>query len=439
MTPAIDFLGDPGIFDYGLAPVANYVDERVDLEDETMELRIASNTDSSFQWLLGAYRKEASYQADYDMQRGFEFVTDVGIAMTRDTNKYEETAFFGEASYDISDAFSFTIGVRALDYDFEQRKADWGFVYDPGAGGLPESEANILEVAASDNETHYRATLSWQAFESGQLYLTSSDATRPGGGNRSIPRSTDPADGNAFFCDQELNALGITGNPTSYSGDSVENLEVGLKMDPSDAVRLNAAVYRIEWTDIQQRISTSGNCGFNFTGNIGEAESVGAEVEIEAAINDNLTLLAGVGYTDATFSQTVTQAGVSKGDELPDVPQVTGTVAVDWSSSWRSGELFFLGSMSYVDTTLEIPGSSSTDVSDLLIDAGNERPSFTLVNTRIGYVSDKGWQVSLFVDNLTDDEAYFSYNDAIVVNVPGFDRIARNRPRTFGIAGQFNF
>ncbi len=444
MTDAVDFLGIPGIFGYGPAPAAAYVDEWVDLEDETFEMRLTSASGADLQWVVGVYSKEAESQADYNMQRGFEYVTDKGLANTRDNNKYDETAIFGEASLDFADSFNVTLGLRSLDYNFSQRKADWGYVYRSGSPipnpGKAEDEANILDVKASDSEVHYRAIVSWNAFETGQLYFSSSDATRPGGGNRTIPRSTDPNEAIAFACDQELNALGISGNPSSYGGDSVENLELGLKMEPSDAWRINAAVYRITWDDIQQRISTSGACGFNPTLNVGEAESTGAELEIVGAITDSLTLTAGIGYTNAEFTESVPQAGVTKGDLIPDVPEFTAAAALDWSTPFRSGELYALGSVNYVDETLEIQGTSSTDVSACCtIDSTNVRPSYTLVNLRIGYISDSNWQASLFIDNATDEEAYFSYNDAIVVNVPGFDRTARNRPRTIGIAAQFDF
>ncbi len=61
------------------------------------------------------------------------------------------------------------------------------------------------------------------------------------------------------------------------------------------------------------------------------------------------------------------------------------------------------------------------------------------MNLRVGFASDSNWQASVFVDNLSDEEAYYSYNDAIVVAVPDFDRTARNRPRTIGVSAQFDF
>ncbi len=439
MTDAVDFLGQAAIFGYGDAPSAAFVDEDISLRDETFEVRLASTTADDFQWVLGIYNKSAEVNADYRMGRGFEYVTDRGLANTNDRSSYDESAVFGEGSLAFADDFTFTLGLRYLDYSFSQHKEDWGYVYNPGAGGLAEGEASTLDVSASDQEMNYRATLMWNFSEDGQMFVTSSDATRPGGGNRSIPRSTDPSNALAYACDQDLNALGITGNPTSYAGDSVENLEIGIKVDPTSNLRINASAYRIVWSDIQQRVSTSGTCGFNFTANVGEAVSTGFEAEVTAVVNENFSINAGLGYTQAEFSETVAQANVNDGDLLPDVPELTTSVTFDYSTALETGEVFFLGTISYVDETLELPGSANTDTSGESIDSGNVKPSYTMIDARIGYDSGDNWEAALFVDNLTDEVAYYSYNDAIVVNVPGFDRTARNRPRTVGISANMRF
>ncbi|MDZ7782261.1 MAG: hypothetical protein U5K56_04685 [Halioglobus sp.] len=41
-----------------------------------------------------------------------------------------------------------------------------------------------------------------------------------------------------------------------------------------------ALAYYIEWEDIQQVITLSGDCGIDLTANLGEAESRGAELEL---------------------------------------------------------------------------------------------------------------------------------------------------------------
>lgn len=441
MTDHVVFLESAFGFSYGMPEAPAFVDESVTLDDQTFEVRLSSETASNFQWVVGFYHKQAEVNADYRMGRGFEYVTPNGLANTNDTTTYEENAIFGEGSLTFAEDFTFTLGLRKLSYDFEQHKEDWGLVYAPAPvnGGLSEAEANQLDVSASDDELNYRATLAWDFSDMGQVYATSSDATRPGGGNRSIPRSTDPNNALAFACNNDLNALGINGNPTSYAGDVVNNLEMGLKLEPTDALRINTSIYRISWEDIQQRVSTSGDCGFNFTANVGEAVSTGFEFEAVAAVTDNLTLNAGFGYTDAEFTESVPAAGIVEGDRLTDVPEMTASLSADWSMPLTTGEIFVLGSINFVDETLEIPGSANTDVSGFDIDSGNVKPSYTLANLRVGYSSFENWEAAFFVDNLTDETAIYSYNDAVVFNLPGFDRTARNRPRTMGLTAQYNF
>jgi outer membrane receptor protein involved in Fe transport len=433
MTDAVVALSEP--FEYALPSSAAYVDENVDLKDETFEVRLSSTDDSNFQWVAGLYNKDAEVNSDYIMQRGFEYATINGLANTNDRTTYDESAIFGEVNYTFEEQFTLTVGLRSLDYNFTQHKEDWGLVY----GDTDNSEANILDVNNSDKETNYRITLAWDFSDAGQAFISSSDATRPGGGNRSIPRSTDPSDALAFACNNDLNDLGISGNPNSYAGDKVENLELGLKLEPSDSLRINASVYHLKWTDIQQRVNTSGDCGFNFTTNVGEAVSQGIEAEVNFAVNDNLTVNAGLGYTDATFTEDTPSAGIKDGDQLADVPELTANLSADWTIPLAEGELFVLGSINYVDESLEVAGDSNTDVTAFDIESTNVKPSYTLVDFRIGYSSEQNWEASFFIDNLTDEEAIFTYNDAIVFNLPSYDRTVRNRPRTVGVSASYNF
>jgi len=98
-----------------------------------------------------------------------------------------------------------------------------------------------------------------------------------------------------------------------------------------------------------------------------------------------------------------------------------------------------LGSVNYVDETLEVPGRAGDDLTGNGIDSGNVRSSYTLLDLRAGYISESGWEVSLFVDNATDEEAIYGYNDAIAFAFPGSDPTVRNRPRTAGISALWRF
>ncbi|MDA8782010.1 TonB-dependent receptor [bacterium] len=342
---------------------------------------------------------------------------------------YQETAMFGELTYSFNDQLDLTVGARSLHYDFTQYKEDWGFVY----GDTNRATSNVLDLTADDSDTSIKVTGSYQLSEDGQIYATYSDGSRPGVGNRSIPRSTDASNSAAYACDQDLNALGINGSPDVYKGDSVKNNEFGIKTMLNDSIRFNAAIYRMTWENIQQSVTTSGACGFNFTANLDEAESTGAEIEMNAAVNDNLNINFSLGYTGAEFKQNVASAGISSGDQLGDVPELTYNINVDYVIPADGGQFFIVGNYNWVDETLELPGLASDDVSGQGIISGNLKPDYGILGLRAGFTSDNNWEAVVFIDNATDETAIYSYSDAIVFNLPLYDRTVRNQPRTIGM------
>ena len=300
----------------------------------------------------------------------------------------------------------------------------------------------MRDEVLSDSDTNEKLTVTYRFGDNNQVYVSGSNGSRPGGINRVIPRSDDPLEPVGFACNQDLIALGID-DPGAYIGDEVTSTEFGWKLMFKDSVRLNGAVYNVKWDNIQQLVLTSGTCGNNFTGNIGEAKSTGLELELTAAISDNLTLSAGLGYVDAQFEETVLSPDgvviVERGDLLADVPEITFNVALDYTIPASRGEYYVLGNLNYVDETLEVPGQPDDDLTGNGIDSGNVRSDYTVVDLRAGYISESGWDLSLYVDNATDEEAVYGYNDAIAFAFPGSDPTVRNRPRTVGVSLLYNF
>jgi len=416
-----------------------FSNEFVELDDETIEVRLTSSSDSDWQWLVGYYRKDAVADAGYRMDEGWDALFMNGLANTQKLQEYEEDAFFGELTYHLSDSFSITAGLRSLDYDFHSKEENWGGVF---TSDSDRSGANVRDEVLSDSDTNEKLTVTYRFGDNNQVYVSGSNGSRPGGINRVIPRSDDPLEPIGFACNQDLIALGID-DPGAYIGDEVTSTEFGWKLMFKDSVRLNGAVYNVKWDDIQQLVLTSGTCGNNFTGNIGEAKSTGLELELTAAISDNLTLSAGLGYVDAQFEETVLSPDgvviVERGDLLADVPEITFNVALDYTIPASRGEYYVLGNLNYVDETLEVPGQPDDDLTGNGIDSGNVRSDYTVVDLRAGYISESGWDLSLYVDNATDEEAVYGYNDAIAFAFPGSDPTVRNRPRTVGVSLLYNF
>lgn len=427
--------GDPS----PLLPVPAFSDELVDLEDETIEIRLTSNSDSDWQWLVGFYRKDSVADAGYRMAQGWEALFNNGLANTQKLQEYEEDAFFGELTYNLNDNFSITAGLRSLDYDFHSREENWGGVF---TSDSDRSGANVRDEILSDSETNEKLTLTYDFGDNKQVYVSTANGIRPGGINRVIPRSDDPNEPIGFACNQDLIALGID-DPGAYVGDDVTNTEIGWKLLFGESVRLNGAIYDVKWDNIQQVVTTSGTCGNNFTGNIGEASSTGVELELTAAVSSNLMLSAGIGHISSQFEKTVLSPEgaiiVARGDHLADVPEITANFSFDYSVPATNGEYYVFGSLNYVDETLELPGRPSDDVSPNGIDSTNVRPDYLIADVRFGFISESGWEAALFVDNLTDETAIFGFNDAIAFAFPGSDPTVRNRPRTFGVSARFNF
>ena len=431
-------------------PAPAFSDEAVGLEDETIEIRLTSSSDSDLQWLVGFYRKEAVADAGYRMQMGWEPIfpgEDIGLANTQKLSDYTEDAFFGELTYNFNDNFSVTAGLRSLDYDFRSREENWGGVFTGGN----RSTANVRDQVLSDSETNEKLVFTYMFGDENSVYASTSTGTRPGGINRVIPRSTDPGEPVGFACNNDLIALGVD-DPGAYIGDDVTNMEFGWKLAFGDAVRLNGAFYDVEWDNIQQLVTTSSACGNNFTGNIGEASSQGLELELAAALTDNFTLNAAIGFNDAQFEETVLVPGstadiVRKGDRLADVPKVTYNIAGDYTIPGSNGEWYVLGNLNFVDKTLELPGRLSDDISATGIDSTNVRPAYWTFDARVGFISEDGWEASFYADNLFDETALYGFNDAIAFACnsatcgPGIgtDPTVRNRPRTIGVTFQKDF
>jgi len=132
-------------------PAPAFSDEFVELDDETIEIRLTSDSDSAWQWLVGYYRKDAKADAGYRMAMGWEPLFDNGLANTQKLQEYEEDAFFGELTYNISDSFSITAGLRSLDYDFHSKEENWGGVF---SGDSDRSGANVRDEVLSDSDTN---------------------------------------------------------------------------------------------------------------------------------------------------------------------------------------------------------------------------------------------------------------------------------------------
>ena len=215
----------------------------------------------------------------------------------------------------------------------------------------------------------------------------------------------------------------------AYDEEQTWNLEGGVKTSwASDRVSANAAVFRIDWDDLQLNLPDPFVPAQFYIANVGRASSQGVELELNARVRPGLDVFGMFGFTDATFKAGSISSGVNVGgNEIPNTPDYTATFGAQLSRAVRSdatvygrAEVTFYGAFQYDD--LNTAGQDSYSLTNFR--AGIER----------GYLFAEGWIRNAF------DARYIPVAFA-------FDRqLARSgflgesgAPRTYGIRAGVRF
>jgi iron complex outermembrane receptor protein len=402
------FLGPPAAFPFSTADGglgAGSISEDDYSRQVSEELRVASTGNGPWQWLGGAYY--SSFHATshvYSYYDGFEALFGTNnLADNHRLLKIDQYALFGETSYEMPDHLRSTIGLRYYTYHSDSATSVSG-VSANGTSATLSSNAQNSGVTPKIN-------LAYIPDDNTTIYGTISKGFRPGGPNSPIPPPCTPA-------------------PEQFGPDSVWSYELGEKLRFAESrVSVNGDIYYEDWSNIQQQVAPP--CGYKFTTNAGKAKVYGAELEVAVIPVVGLTLTESIGYTHATNSTTLPEAGVVAGDRLLDVPEVTSNTSATYRyplplSLSQPLNLVFRVNNSYVDSIQDITY------------ARNTLPSYDLVNSRIGVEADR-WSAMFFVDNLTNKVALLSDTGALSANVSIFNRVATNQPRTYGVDLNYRF
>jgi outer membrane receptor protein involved in Fe transport len=425
------------------------------LQQFTQELRLASNGDTRFKWLVGVFYSDAD--RDYHQRLptpGYDAFTDarfgVGTSAAVDNgfglidNPYhadlpyndKQTAVFGEASYDLTDRATITLGGRYYDFS-EHRRFHSGGLFSNGDDQTNNTDSNgfsprlLVSYRASD-------ALIWNA----QI----SKGFRLGGAN-------DPL--NLPLCSAS-DATTFGGFPR-YDDEQLWNYETGFKLQ-RQGMSLNAAVY---YTDIQdlQVSADAGSCSSRVVFNVPHAHTAGLEAEFAVTPMHGLELSLAGSVLESQFDSSLVDgggniiAGIRDGNRLPSTPkyQLAATAAYYWDAPW-----FGSNGEAHVAVTAQTIGSRYTQPADQEPGAGvfishlpwqgatgNEVTNvdlslnaYTLVNLNVG-VENENWGLRLYVNNLTDENAHLSFDRERGGRARlGFET---NQPRTFGVAVHRSF
>jgi len=402
-------------------------------ESLTHETRFTSLFEGDWQFTAGIFYADAEWDHDYprtvqtglgdaideftgapglgqDCVNGFCLTDDDLIFITNTLTTVEEIAIFGEVTYNVNERWSVTAGGRWYDTKVEATNTSDGF-----------ANSGFSSYSAKQDESGFNPKIMAEAIVNDDMnvYASASKGFRIGGINGNL------ADG---LCGEELAEKNIDPlKARTYDSDELWSYELGFKSTLADSrITLNAAVYYIDWTDMQQQNRLA--CGFQFVANAGEAESKGFEFELTGVVIDGLIGTLGVGYTDAEITDAGDVPGLEKGDTILGVPDWTANGSLEYifpvTGQWEG--LLRADANYYGESTSAASGEPVV------------RDDWSTLNLRAGMLNDS-WELVLFADNITDERANLSDSRSIAANTPDRPRIVTNRPRTIGLEARLRF
>jgi iron complex outermembrane receptor protein len=441
----------------GILLPSNLVDT-TGVKQFTQELRVNSAGTGPFQWLVGGYY--ANVKRDYTQRLptpGYDVFTDArfgagtsaalanGFGPDSPYNAdipydLSQIAIFGELSYDLTEAFTATLGGRYYAFDESRR-----FV----SGGLFPNGDNARDKTSSTGFSP-RLLLSYDVADGITLNAQASKGFRLGGVN-------DPL--NLPLCDGGVpngpDAQTFSGRPR-YDDETLWNYEGGVKAQ-FGGITFNAAGFYTKINNLQVT-ADAGSCSSRIVFNA-DAHTMGLEVELSASPFTGLDLGLSASYVEAEFDSTLTRPngtvieGIRNGNRLPSVPKfqmaanATYSFPIDASSDTNA---FVTASFQHVGSRYTQPGDQENNprtfvhgftfggapiASATTLDL--KLPDYQLVNLGAGIEFPNEFEISVYVNNLLDENALLAFDR----ERGGRARLgfATNQPRTFGVTVRKGF
>jgi iron complex outermembrane receptor protein len=319
---------------------------------------------------------QTSPQADLD---------DVGIGL------------FGQGVVTVSERLDLTAGLR---FDHEQKDANLNVFFTPA---IAAPQQTVADEGFSNVSPQFAAAFHLQPNRT--VYFSVANGYKAGGFNAASPPGT------------EL-----------YDEEHTWNFEGGVKtMWANGRVAANAAVFRIDWEDMQLNLPNLFVPGEFYIANVGGATSSGVELELNARVHPNVDVFGGIGYTKAEFDEDSISGGLPVGgNTVPNTPDYTASFGIQVSRTLTQGaslygraEAIFTGAFEYDDLNTE------------------RQDAYSLANFRAGvrgrFVFVEGWIRNAF------DTKYIPLAFAYGALAPSGFIGEMGRPRTFGISAGVGF
>ncbi|MEM1089672.1 MAG: TonB-dependent receptor [Pseudomonadota bacterium] len=401
-----------------------------DTETITQEFQLYSNDSSSgLDWIVGAYFIEDETEeiflfeglcasSDVDMDPTTATVCtgpasptiDFAARGVVDTSGY---AVFGEATYEVSDTFSVTAGLRYTEDDKDFDRFDQDRFINTG------EIVQIVDESETFDEVTYKLGAQWIVGDDSLIYAHYSTGFNSGGFN-------------------------TAGAELSFDEQTVDAFELGSKNVFADGqLVLNAALYYNSYDDLlSQGFIQTGPTVSVFSTNAGEADILGLEAEIEWEPYDDLVFTAALNFTDSELGDYIVGNPFVLGGQtingVNNLLQLEGSeiaLTPDFTAAITARQRIDLGEFGSLTPFIQVSLSSDYQTNDVRYEGGVQ-DDYALVDLRLSWLSEsERWGIEGFVNNVSDEavlnRTVVGGQDAIFANY--------NMPRYGGLRVNYQF
>jgi iron complex outermembrane receptor protein len=302
----------------------------------TQEIRLASANTASLQladsarlrWQTGVFLFTQAYKQDAINSYAPFLFAPFPVSQHTPLSELDDFGLgvFGQGTVTFNDRLDLTAGARL---DYEDKSASLENFYDPAI--LPGTS---VDADKSFSNVSPQVALAYRITPDKNLYATAGGGYKAGGFNSASPAGSE-----------------------AYGEEHTWHFEGGAKtLWANGRISTNAALFYIDWDDLQLNVPNPAVPAQFYISNIGGAVSKGAEVEINARVAAGVDVFTAAGYTHARFSEGSVSGVVSvEGNELPNTPEYTASAGVQYSRTvgpatvHGRADVVFYGAFQYND------------------------------------------------------------------------------------------
>ncbi|HEX2012889.1 MAG TPA: TonB-dependent receptor [Roseateles sp.] len=384
----------PVLIRAGVPATSVWGDSRGKQHRVSQEFRLTSRASRDIEWLAGLYinRERSSVAGGLD----YSTASGPGTLNLYETSKpatYRDLAVYGDVTWHATPALALTGGVRVGRMEQRFTNTSAGLL----AGGTSSNGGESKETA-----TTWLATAGYKLDPQSSVYARIASGYRPGGPNGLLP----------------------TTSPTikpMFKSDSLWSYEAGYKAALLDrTLTVEAAVYDIEWSDIQQTVSDGGIFGF-FT-NAGKARIRGGELGLSWLPSAGWRFDGSLSLIDAKLRTDAQGLGGHAGDKLPNTARVSASL-----SATRNFELD--GRPAYFGVNARHVGERNAGFTGSATLPAYTLPAYTVYGLQAG-VDFERFKLSAYLRNLTNSRGLA----AVAIASATAGKAVVVEPRTLGLA-----